>query len=237
MYRSRLQKVEENKNLKKAIWLIAGTLLFLVAAVVWGVPLLVRLAVFLGDVNSSRRPVDKADIIPPPPPVLLSTYDATNSATLALFGRTEPGVTVYLTQNEQTTMNVVSTENGEFRIADLQLKDGQNTFVAVAIDASGNKSLTSNVVTVLYLTKQPQLDVSSPSDRQIFSGSNANIEVKGQTDPESRLTINDRVIVVNGDGRFLSKYKLNSGENTLIIISTDHAGNQARKELVVSYNP
>jgi hypothetical protein len=99
MYRSRLQRVEEKRNVKRAVMLILGSILTIGILLVWGVPVLVKLAVFLGNINSSRKPIDKSDLIPPAPPTVLATYEATNSATQVIKGWSEPGATVYLTNN------------------------------------------------------------------------------------------------------------------------------------------
>lgn len=237
MYRSRLQRVEEKKNVKKAVWLIVITVAVLVAAVVWGLPLLVRLAVTIGDFNASRAPVEKTDTIPPAPPQLVTSYEATNSATQVVSGWTEPGSTVYLTQNSKSAGNIVSKEDGSFQFNDITLADGKNDFVAIAVDQSGNKSSPSSTASTVFSNKKPKLEISNPSDKQVISGSNPRIEVKGQTDQGNRITVNDRIIIVSGDGKFTTELNLNSGDNTISISTTDQMGNRNDKELTVTYSP
>lgn len=99
---SRLQRLEEKRNMNKAVWLILGTFVLIGLTVTIGFNLLTKIFIFMGNVNSTNKPVEKSDFIPPGPPVLLSMYDATNSATISLKGVAEPGATVYLTQNSQT---------------------------------------------------------------------------------------------------------------------------------------
>lgn len=237
MYRSRLQRVEEKRNVNKAVWLILLTVVILGVAVVGGIPLLVKLAVFIGDINSSRRPVDKSDIIPPAPPQLITSYEATNSAVQSISGWTEPGASIYLTQNSDTVSSVVAKDDGSFMFNGVNLSNGTNLFVAVAVDLSGNKSQPSETMTVEYSTKQPKLDVSTPTDKQTVNGSNPKIEVKGQTDPGNHVTVNGRVVIVSGEGNFSSLFNLNSGDNTITITATDRMGNQTKKDVTVTYSP
>lgn len=237
MYRSRLQRVEEKKNVKKAVWLIVITVAVLAAAVVWGLPLLVRLAVTIGDFNASRAPIEKMDNIPPAPPQLVTSYEATNSATQMVSGWTEPGSTVYLTQNSKSAGNVVSKEDGSFQFNDITLADGKNDFVAIAVDQSGNKSSPSSTASIVFSDKKPKLDITSPLDKQVISGSNARIEVKGQIDQGNRVTVNGRIIIVSGDGKFTTGINLNNGDNVITISTTDPTGNRSDKELTVTYSP
>lgn len=237
MYRSRRSHIEEKRNIKKAVWLVILTALLLLALVMWGVPILVKLAVFMGNLNSSRRPIDKSDIIPPPPPVVMATYEATSSATQVIRGWAEPGANVFLIQNLNSLGNVVAKDDGEWLFGDIELAPGKNEFVAVAIDRAGNKGLESVPVRMIYVNQPPKLEVTSPGDGSSISGGLAEVEVKGQTDPGVRLTVNDRVVVVGGDGNYVTKWRLNEGENLLVIVAADRAGNSSRKEIRVDYKP
>src|SRR3990172_987874 len=99
MYRSRLTRLEEKRNLRRVVWMVIGILVILGAGLAWGVPFLVRVAMFAGAFGQSGRQVDKSDLIPPAPPMMSTDFEATNSATLTIKGWTEPGAVVYLTQN------------------------------------------------------------------------------------------------------------------------------------------
>lgn len=235
MYRSRLQKLEERRNLRQATLLSLGTILVIVAAVVLGIPLLIRMAVFLADLNSSNRPVDKNDLIPPMPPQISLPYDATNSARQTISGSAEPGSAVFLTLNGESAADVVAAEDGSFSIPDVTLAKGENKLSAIAIDQAGNKSTTSTEIILLYVTEPPKLQIQSPTDHQ--QTSDKSITVAGETSPGARLTINDRLVIVNSDGKFSTQYNLSSGNNVLVIIASDRAGNQTRKELTVTATP
>lgn len=237
MYRSRLQKIEEKRNVKKAAWLVIITMGIIAALVMWGVPLLVRVAVILGDLNASRRPISKTDLIPPPAPTLLLPYEATNSATLTVKGWSEPGSTVYLTVNSEVVGSVLASEAGNFELFDVGLSTGQNDIVAVAVDQAGNKSLESVPARLGYYHGEPELEIESPVTGQTITGGEKEVEIKGTTGAGSRLTVNDRLVVVAPDGRFNYRHALNEGENVVVIKARDGAGNEARRELTITYTP
>jgi len=88
---SRLSRLEDRRNSRKAVLLILGTIALLALAVFGGIPVLVKMAVFLGDLKSSKAPVDKTDLISPPPPSFSLPYDATNSARQTISGSSEAG--------------------------------------------------------------------------------------------------------------------------------------------------
>ena len=236
MFRSRLTKLEEKRNLRKAKLYTLGTIGLIVLAVLVGIPVLVRVLTFVGDIKSANRPIDKNDLIPPGPPEILISYDATNSANLSVNGLAEPGTTVYLTLNSDSVGNVVTSEEGIFHMGVIQLKEGGNVLAGVAVDQAGNKSQLSRTVRISYSTRQPDLVVDTPSDGLQVS-EKAWVEIKGKTDPEARLTVNDRIIIVNGTGEFLTTYNLIPGENVLTFRAVSREGNKTEREVKVTYNP
>jgi hypothetical protein len=239
MYRqfSRMGRLQEKRNIRKAAVFFLATLVIIALLATVGFSLLAKLFIFFGDIKSRTNPtVDKTDFIPPGPPQLALPVEATNSAAFALKGIAEPGATVYLSLNNAEVKSTQVPEGGIFEFSGINLELGENTFAAVAMDEAGNKSPVSTSVTVMYSNVPPKLELASPSDRQTFSGKDTRVTVKGKTDSGIRVTINDRIAIVSSDGSFQSQIGLNSGENVLVIVATDGAGNQARKELTLIYS-
>jgi len=219
--------LEDRRNSRKAVLLVLGTIVLLALAVFGGIPVLVKMAVFLGDLKSSKMPVDKTDLIPPPPPSFSLPYDATNSARQTISGSSEAGSTVYLTLNGESVGNVVAKDDGIFTLGNINLKDGDNTLIAVAIDQVGNKGNASTEVDVYYSNKPPELTVetSMVADNKV--------EIKGTTSGV-RLTANDRLIIIGQGGKFATTINLNPDEKVLVLVTVDRAGNQTRKEVELS---
>ncbi len=121
---TRWQRLEEKRNKIRAIQLIFGSVLIIGLSVFFGFKVLTRMFLFITQLNSSGRPVEKTDFIPPSPPVFISRFEATNSANLTLRGIAEPGSMVFLTQNSNSPKSVVTSENGEFEFSQVLLTDG-----------------------------------------------------------------------------------------------------------------
>lgn len=227
---SRLSRLEDRRNMRKAVLFGLGTVVLIGILALLGVPILVRMAIFLGDLKSSGRPVDKSDIIPPAPPQITIAYEATNSAQIDISGYSEPGAIIYLTDNGENVGNVVTTENGSFRFSDTTLKSGNNTFSAIAVDQAGNKSQLSENESVFYSNKPPELNV------EVGTPTGGKVDIKGSTNG-TRLLVNDRLIILSAEGKFQTQLAVNSGENTLTFVATDRAGNQTKKEVKVTSTP
>ncbi len=235
MYKSRLSKLEEKRNTRTAVLLILGTITIIIAGIFLGIPGMIKLARFFGDIRSAGGN-NKTDLIPPPPPQILFSFDATNSATIKLNGLSEPESTIYLTQNSKPAGKTTAGVDGTYRFDQVSLADGSNKFSSVAIDEAGNTSLASTEVNIFYSNKEPQFVIDSPTDRQTVSGKNPVIEVKGSVDVSvSRLTINERFVIIGNDKRFTTTTALNKGDNLLVFVAVDRAGNQSRKEIIVKY--
>jgi hypothetical protein len=234
-FNSRLARVEEKQNMRKVTWIAMGSILVIVGMITLGIPALVRMVSFIGE-RKGGGVADKNDLIPPAPPSIYTPWNATNSAVQTISGWSEPLSQVILTINSKTLGSVNAASDGSFVFDNVTLNEGKNTLIAVALDNSGNKSQPSGEVDVVYSKQEPKLNVDFPTDRQTFSGT-PTIEIKGQVDPDSRLTINDRIVIVTDDGSYSTKWNLTSGDNTLVFVTTDPAGNQTRKELLITFNP
>ncbi len=234
---SRWRVIEDKRRSRKAAGLIILSGIVLGLAIFVGQKVLTGLFLFISSVKNSGQTSVKEDFIPPGPPLIYLPYEATNSATISISGYAEPGVTVFMTLNSGPIKNIVAADDGSFLIADVPLKDGDNNFTAVAVDAAGNKSQPADVRTVYYSNKPPKLEINSPNKGQNFAGSNNRIEVKGLTDPQAKIMINDRQAIVGGSGNFSYWMGLNSGENKITVLAIDEAGNEQQQELTINYSP
>jgi hypothetical protein len=233
-----MAKIEESKNVRTATFLTVGSVLMIVAAIFLGVPFLIRLAVFWGDAKSAKGGIDKTDLIPPPPPQIITSFDATNSSVQNIYGTAEPGSTVYLTNNTKSVGSVTAKDDGTFTINSVTLTEGNNELSAVAVDNAGNRSQVSAKTSIVYSTKLPEMTIDTPLDRQQITGKSSTIELKGSVGAGViKLTVNDRYVILGEDRKFVTTYNLNVGDNTLVFVASDRAANQVRKELVVTFSP
>jgi hypothetical protein len=235
--KSRLARRQKKSLMKQTFLFVVLTMVLILAILRWGLPILVKMAGLIADMRSGGE-VEIADTIAPPPPRLQPLAAATNSAEVNLKGFAEAGASIKVSLNGFEREEVVAESDGTFLIDALELNDGENRIWAVAADPSGNESQRSEVIRVIFDNQAPELVVDAPEDgMKVTDSAGRNIEIRGITDEDVSLTINDRLIVIGRDGSFSSLYQLGEGENKLIIVARDAAGNQARQEITVEYAP
>jgi hypothetical protein len=81
----------------------------------------------------------------------------------------------------------------------------------------------------------PKLSIDSPGDGSEVKGSNP-IEVKGKTDPDVTVSVNDFQAVSGSDGSFSYFLTLKDGGNDIKVIAIDDAGNKTEKTIHVNYS-
>lgn len=65
------------------------------------------------------------------------------------------------------------------------------------------------------IIRAPKLEIISPQENSISTENFINIT--GQTDPETNVTINDKIILLDSQGKFSEKINLSNGLNTITI--------------------
>ena len=226
---------EEKKIKNRAIFLGFITLLLIIILALWGVPFLVRFAAFLGDVKSGNEPVVAEDTIPPLPPQFSFVPEATSSAMIVIGGFAEQGAEVDVYFNDELLAETKADENGEFQIEKISLKKGLNLLFALANDEAGNLSDKSKVLEIIYDNEPPVLEIQSPENGQTVY--DQTIEVKGKAEADSKITINDYLVMSEGEGSFSYSLDLAEGSNEIIIIAEDIAGNKTESKLNITYHP
>ncbi len=230
MYRSRLQGMEEKRDMRTAVLIFSFIILLLVFLGFFGLKFLPKLVNMLS--NSNRINNDKTDLISPPPPTLSLSYVATNSATINLTGQSEPGSQVYLTHDNNSVGNIRTDNDGIYKMENVSLNEGNNSFRLVAMDPAGNQSPPSKEYLVEFISKAPELNIESLEDGQTVSSKK--LTIKGSTNPQNRLYLNDRFVMLGSNGSFETTLNLTVGENKLIFVAQDRAGGTTQKELTVT---
>ncbi len=233
---SRYATLEERRNIRRAFLYGILTLVALAFLFTLGIPTLAKFAGFLTDLNKGGKPIEKNDTTPPAPPRINDLPNFTNQVSIDVSGTTEPGAAVKLFLNDKEN-EVLADSDGKFS-KKFDLKKGENTVYALAVDASGNQSQKSPVQKTIFDNEPPQITIDSPSDGSSFFGSKQRqLVIKGKTKAGSDLTINDRFVDVDDNGNFTFATSLSEGENTFNLKAVDKAGNTAEKSLKVTFTP
>jgi hypothetical protein len=231
---SRLTRIEERRNLKKAIFYILATITLIIVFVILGLPTIAKLAGFLTNIRNSNLPVEKNDITPPAPPQIEAPLEYTNRDRVEIKGTAEAGATVIINANNSKN-EVIATKDGLFSYT-FSLRKGENTISATAKDTAGNESQPSDIYIVTLDNEPPTVEVTSPQDGENFYGSRQRqILIEGKTSDAASLTINGRIIILENDGTFAYAVSLQEGDNNFEITAKDLAGNEATSRLTVHY--
>jgi hypothetical protein len=140
------------------------------------------------------------------------SYVAADDVTVS--GRTEPGARVLV-----DGLEIVNSE-GRFGQSVPLLQDESILNITV-LDAAGNAN--STFLTVHVDTQAPGLEILFPRMGQHTE--KVNITVNGTTEPFSTVTAGEFTGVAGNDGHFSLNVTLLYGNNTLLLKSTDRAGN------------
>ncbi|PIS15229.1 hypothetical protein COT63_01060 [Candidatus Shapirobacteria bacterium CG09_land_8_20_14_0_10_38_17] len=204
----------------------------------YGSPLLLGLGNLWRGLSGDGSADDSiGDNIPPPPPQIAPLPEATNSASLEVVGSAELDSTLILFLNGVEIKKILIGNEGEFRIGQIKLNDGENNLFAKAVDLAGNESQESVRQIIFFDKEPPTLKIESPQDGDSFFDDQKEITIKGETEKDAIVNINERKVVVSLEGKFESVYSLSEGTNEILVISSDKAGNKAQESLKVYYRP
>lgn len=235
-YRNRrVNNATERAIYRKFFLTIGVSVILLVLLVMFGVPILAKLASFInGNNNTSGEQTGKFDKIAPSSPTFDYINNATSSASLNITGNAESGSIIVLTLNGKETEKLTDS-NGNFEFRDFRILEGKNSIVGYAKDEAGNKS-NEKAISILLDTKPPKLEISSPdsSEKQI-TGGDAKIEIKGKTDEITSVKLNTLRTSVDDNGDFTYHYPLKEGDNEIKVSVEDQAGNKTEKTLKINF--
>jgi len=231
--RSRLARRNEETVTKKTVFMGFLTILFIILVILFGLPLLVKFSVFLGN----TKKVDNSDekIVPPLAPRLVIPYEATNSASISVNGFSESGVEVELFKNEISIGKTQVTDSGDFVFKNIVLEEGDNNFSAIANSENAGSSDGSVPVIVSFDNKAPELKLINPTEKEL-TVDYADFDMAGQTEKGVNVTINGKLAVVDDDGKFKLKMQLNMGKNELEVVARDVAGNESKSKVTITYS-
>ena len=235
MYSRKIAK-ERQTNIKKSIYLIIFSILFLLFFVFFGLNFLVKITSFVYDLKKSTIPVDSNDTTPPSPPTFNSLPPFTKDQQLEISGYSEPSSNLTLRLNGESKVVVVS-KDGTFSYS-FSLKEGENNVSAFSTDQSGNKSQTTITYNVVYDLTPPNLEINSPQINSSFYGSKQKtVNIQGVTEESCEVLINGRHVILNQNSAFSFPYNLSEGDNLLNITAQDKAGNKTEKSITLIYHP
>ena len=211
---------------------VIAIIVLLVLFIVGGIPALSSIGSYIAGMKNETVPQPSEDVfvlepnLDPPP-------TATNTASISITGTGTTGSTVLLYVNGSKKEEVLVGREGDFTIPKIRLSKGENLIYAITkIDS--NTSNKSREFTVSYINEPPKLEITSPPESSVIT-QDKDITIEGNTDENVEVNINDRFVYVSPNGFFNSTYRLNEGENTIVVTATDPVGNSSKSEYKVTY--
>lgn len=234
---SRRDRVQEKRSTRAGILFLIGSAILVILLAKYGLRLLPNILDKASGFKTTQQVVTSTDKTPPGPPSLdINSNFSTKEETFVFKGKAETDSKVSLYKNGALSQEKQISDNSLFEFS-VNLEKGPNSLAVTATDQFGNTSEKSTMLIVTFDSDPPNLEITQPQDKKEFFSQDKNISVEGSTDPESKVTINDRVTIVSSEGKFSIRISLNEGQNNLLITSTDLAGNKSEKTLTVSYSP
>lgn len=231
-YSSRLARRQGKKMIRQS-WLmiilaIVGAALFLFVLMPQIVQLFFRIF-GNGDLTFSQE-----DTVPPQIPIVTPLPEATKENTIEINGFGEPDSQVVIVDNGEEMARTDVDQDGNFTYT-LELADGDNEINVYGVDKAANESNTKTFL-VVKDNEAPGLAFEDLEDgKQITLRQNQTLTIRGETEPNSQLTLNDRNVYVSSDGTFSTSFYLNEGDNTLKFIVIDQADNRTEREVRVNF--
>jgi len=231
---SRLKRFEERRAIRSTILYMGLSLGIIILLFTFGIPIISRLAILVGNVTRTNLEYNQ-DSPPPPPPNINKPNAFTNEEKLKITGNTRQGYTVSIFFNDEKN-EVLANASGEFT-AIFDLSNGQNTIYAKVTDPKGQDSTQTEKFVVTLDKEPPKLEIITPENgKSFFGAAQKQTQIEGQSELNSHIIINDKIAIVRNDGKFNFPVSLENGENIFKIIATDEAGNKTELEFKLSYS-
>jgi len=232
---SRKIRREKKKVLSQSFMMIGVALILLLAFIFIIIPNFFN---FVTNFLNTSTPFQEVDDIPPQIPIISAPVNATNSAQLSISGFGEPEAEVIFILNGTKDDAVVIQADGSFEVG-LEIEEGENRISAYSIDKAKNESSITRDYTTILDTVAPQIQLIEPEDGAEFeTRANQSITLRGMTDEDTstRVYVNDKLVFPKADGSFSYTYRLDEGENKLIIRAQDKAGNANEIEVIYNFS-
>lgn len=236
-------RLPRRRRLPLAAALLCWTLLFAGAGAI-AIRAAGGLAAVAGDAGSfvtelipaardSTIPLSEAGGVVAAAPILDPTADFVATPALLIQGRV-PSYAVTTGQHLEIFVNdgaaaVTPVDgNGHFAFP-VVLRDGPN---AILVRLLAGREIVATSSRMIVLDRiPPALSIAKPRSGEVVDG--ATVSVEGKAEPYSIVTVNDRTVVVAGDGSFSESFTAPFGPLAITVVARDRAGNEARSVATV----
>lgn len=161
-----------------------------------------------------------------------SIPQATNSAQIVISGSILNFDVLEFYLNEKKIKQIESSSDVfSEEIGDLEKGDND---IYIKARSKDSKTVKNTIIyKVFYKSEKPKLEITEPPDN--FTTNSQEIKIKGKTEKEIYIHVNDLPVVVDANGNFETSIRLKDGDNQITAVAQDIAGNTESKMLKVTY--
>src|SRR3990167_2616665 len=214
---------EEKKFTRKLITSLTIVAVSGIFVIFFGLPLLAKVVYFTSGTQKQTQNTSDTSLALLPP-TLDSISTATNSAKINVSGYSISDAAIIVVVNGEESTKIPTDKDGKFNSNEISLKEGENKINAFVVRKDQESSPSATFI-VIYKKSNPKIEISSPENGARIRQDNRDITISGTTDPGNRMTINDRLVIVQNDGSFNFKVTLSDGDNIIKLQAADDAGN------------
>lgn len=176
------------------------------------------------------------DNIPPIAPFVATIPEATQSSSIDITGKAEPGVKVELYVDGSKIEETISSADGTFAFTGIPVGAFSQDIYTKAVDNAGNVSNQSSTYSIKQDEEPPEVEITNPdSSETIYKSTEHVYRITGTSEPEVSVLVNDQIAVVNPNGEFFKELRLEEGGNSIKIVVKDKALNETEKEVFINF--
>ena len=153
------------------------------------------------------------------------------------IARDRANLSLGLSEDCQVTVQGVGTfqaSEGTISVQVLLLVGHENPIVVNAIDGAGNEAGARTYLVTVDRTP-PDISISEPLDRSVLD--QAEVVVRGKTEPGAYLTVDGTIVPVGDNGTFTLTLSLVEGSNSFLFLAEDGLGNTRDLTLELEHVP
>lgn len=113
------------------------------------------------------------------------------------------------------------------------LKNEKNLLINKENKYKEEKREEKSLQDIQTISQSLNLEIIQPQNN--IKINNQNLKIKGKTNPNIEVFVNEKELKSNEKGEFEKDLILDEGENVITIIASDDQGNYAEKEVIVNF--
>jgi len=222
---------QKNTSTSQLVAYIVLLILLVIFLATVGIQIVVKTSVFLAGFTTKKTALKTEESSILIEPEIDNLPDATSSARIQIEGKASENTIIEIFINEEKTEEAEATD-GTFS-KEVTLNPGENSLYVRSSDKKKVTTKDSQIYKVVYINKNPELNITSPQDGSEVDKDE--ISISGSVTENTTVKVNGLPTIVTSTNTFSRSVQLSEGENTITISATDLANVSIEKQLKITY--